>query len=47
MPMAVMGAVETDPNAHTGINYWNANLGTYQNVLKDTHVLTIEHVQTF
>ena len=42
-----MGDVETHPRIHTGINYWNTDLITHQNILKDIHVLTIEYIQKF
>ena len=47
VPTMGMGDVETHPRIHTGINYWNTDLITHQNILKDIHVLTIKHIQTF
>ena len=44
VPTTGMGDVETHPCAQAVIDYWKADLGTHQNVLKDIHVLTIEHV---
>ena len=41
------GAVETQPRVYTIPDYWNDELDTHRNVLKNIHVLTIEHVHTF